>query len=944
VDAQRWAQLSARLDSLLDLEPDARVAALRELERDDAALAAELRRLLALEAAHGDFLSEPLPIARVEAELELPPQAGDAIGPYHLIRLLGEGGMGSVWLAGRADGLYQREVALKLLRADASAPGLRARFARERQILAQLSHPNIARLFDAGVDAAGRPYLALEYVEGETLIDYARRRALDVPRRIELVLQVCEAVAYAHGRLVVHRDLKPSNILVREDGRVQLLDFGIAKLLDPEATGGATELTRFGGRAYTPHYAAPEQIRGEAISTQTDVYALGVVLFELLTGQRPYRLKRHTTAELEEAVLQLEPQRASQALRRGEEDGTDPGGGTRTARQRARTLSGDIDNILLMALRKAPEQRYASIEAFAKDLRRHLDGHPVSARPDRFGYRTGKFVRRNAVALGLGSGALLLLLCAAGLLWWQAREALAAAQRAQAMQDFMLGLFERTDPSQAQRGDLSVAELLRDGATRARGELQVQPAVQTELLLTIASLQSGFGRYADALALLDTLPPREEALLRLRHASERARALRGLERIEACLDALAAAAPDADALAPREPLAVAQYHALRGRCLRRHGDTDAARGAFETALALRESNAAPELQLTEVLTDLAALDADAGAYDRAIERMQQALARLERGPGSDNLMGVNLWRSLGALQRDKGDPAAAEAAFRRALQLGDTLFPGGHPATAEARRQLAATYVDYGRLDEAEPLLAQVLEFQRRTLGAQHPDVGSTLNSQAILAWKRGDDTGAERLLDEAIALWRGSEQRGRLASGLHNLGMVLADAGDAARAEPLLREALQLREQVFGPDHVPVAMSLRLLGEAALEAGRLDEAGTMLERALRIERAHHGDPHPQTALVQLALAQLDYARDDRAAGDARIDQVLKHMPDSDAERDRVRRIAQLLQAQSRCRAGHARAGRAQLAAAEPAPEARHGVRVALRRAQQACDAATPPR
>ena len=952
MDAARWARVSQQLDALLDLDLPERESELVALAAHDAALAQELRRLLAMGAAREDFLAEPLrPSGRDDDGDDKAPRAGERVGAYTLLRVLGEGGMGQVWLAARADGLYQREVALKLLRAEAAAHGLRARFGRERRILAQLSHPNIARLFDAGVDAGGRPYLALEYVEGETLIDAAQRRALDLRARLALFLQVCDAVAYAHAHLVVHRDLKPSNILVTREGTVRLLDFGIAKLLDPEAATGETELTRLGGRAYTLHYAAPEQIRGEAISTQTDVYALGVVLYELLTGRRPYRLRRGSAAEVEEAILALEPRRPSQAVRRREDHTGDTGGATgddpqaRADVRLARALNGDLDTIVLKALQKRPEQRYASVEAFAKDVQRHLAGRPISARADSMLYRSYKFLRRNAWGVSLAGGVLALLLFAAAALFWQGQRALAEAQRAQAMQDFMLGLFERTDPNVAQRGDLSVAELLRDGARRAQGELQAQPAVQRELVLTIAGLQSGFGRYEDALGLLDGLAAPDEPLARLRLGTERGRALRGLDRYRACLDALQPLQAEADALRVTEPLAVAHYHAMRGRCHRMSGEVEAARADFEIALQLREARA-PALLVAENLTDLAALDADAGRHAQAAAKMRDALARLGRAQGENNIMGLNLWRSLGALEREKGNPDAAEHAFRRAIELGYRLFPEGHPSRAEARRQRAATFVDYGRLDQAEPLLREVLAFQRRSLGATHPDVGSTLNSQAILAWKRGELERAVALLREAVALWRNTEHRGRLASGLHNLGMVLAESGQVAEAESLLREALALREAVFGPQREPVAVTLRLLGELDIHAHRLDQAAIKLERALAIELAHHGEQHPQTAQVRISLARLDYARGNAAAGDARVQAVVAGLAGENSERRRVRAEAQLVQIAARCRIGARQRGRVALEALAAEAATMHdaglqtGLRPMLTEARTACDGA----
>src|SRR5690554_7404341 len=311
MDADRWQRLSPLLDALLELEPAARARSLASLGEDDPALANELEGLLGLEDGQEDFLSEPvvsqLPLARTDA----------VIGPYRLERMLGEGGMGQVWLASRADGLYQRRVALKLLRPGLADPGLRLRFTREREILARLEHAHIARLLDAGISADNQPYLALDYVDGEPISDWCARRGLDVQPLVRLFLQVCDAVSHAHANLIVHRDLKPSNILVTPLDEVRLLDFGIAKLLD---SADMPKQTRTGLRAFTLHYAAPEQIRGEPVSTLTDVYSLGVVLYELLAGTKPYVPKRNSDAQWEEAILRTDPIRPSQALQRRVDD------------------------------------------------------------------------------------------------------------------------------------------------------------------------------------------------------------------------------------------------------------------------------------------------------------------------------------------------------------------------------------------------------------------------------------------------------------------------------------------------------------------------------------------------------------------------------------------------------------------------------------------------
>jgi serine/threonine-protein kinase len=334
MDAERWQRLSPLLDAMFELDPDTRARSLELLREEDAGLAADLESLMELSAEREDFLSEPL-VAPLPGM-----RSGMRVGPYRLERMLGEGGMGQVWLASRADGLYQRRVALKLLRPGLGDPKLRLRFTRERQILARLEHPHIARLLDAGI-SDDQPYLALEYVDGEPITDWSRTHAQTLDVRLRLFLQTCEAVSHAHANLIVHRDLKPSNILVTPLDEVRLLDFGIAKLLD---TGELSpENTRTGLRTFTLHYAAPEQIRGEPVTTMTDVYSLGVVLYELLTDAKPYRLKRQSDAEWEEAILSVDPIRPSQAMLRSEHEAIDP----HLWRRRARAISGDLDNIVL---------------------------------------------------------------------------------------------------------------------------------------------------------------------------------------------------------------------------------------------------------------------------------------------------------------------------------------------------------------------------------------------------------------------------------------------------------------------------------------------------------------------------------------------------------------------------------------------------------------------
>jgi serine/threonine-protein kinase len=412
-DPERLRRVNMLLEAALALPQQERDRWLQDLPPAQQPLVPLLRTLLARAAVETDaFMRSPAgfvvdQLAHLPEIDEACDAAGDEVGPYRLVRELGEGGMATVWLAERSDGLLQRRVALKLPRIGWAA-GLARRAARERVILATLEHPRIARLYDAGVTAAGRPWLAMECVSGVPIDVYCREQALDVRQRLRLFLQVAEAVAHAHARLIVHRDLKPSNILVNGGGEVRLLDFGVAKLLQAEPAPAAN-LTRNLGPAVTPDYASPEQVGGRPVGVATDIYALGVVLYELLTGERPYRLGRVTTSALELAILTAEVPLASTRVR------ADP----RVARQ----LRGDLDTILIKALKKNEGRRYLSVESMAADISRHLRGEPVLARPPSAWYRAAKFVRRNRVPVLAGMAVAAALLVGLSAALWQARDA-----------------------------------------------------------------------------------------------------------------------------------------------------------------------------------------------------------------------------------------------------------------------------------------------------------------------------------------------------------------------------------------------------------------------------------------------------------------------------------------------------------------------------------------
>ena len=850
MDAERWQRLSPLLDALFELDHGERAQRLRDLRDDDAALADDLEALIALEEGREDFLSEPL----------IPPMStlrpGSEIGPYRLERMLGEGGMGQVWLAARADGLYQRRVALKLLRPGLADPNLRLRFTRERQILARLAHPHIARLLDAGISSENLPYLALEYVEGEPITDYCRNHNTTLETRLRMFQQICDAVSHAHANLIVHRDLKPSNILVTPGGDVRLLDFGIAKLLDSDAP--VVEQTRTGVRTFTLHYAAPEQIRGEPVTTMTDVYSLGVVLYELLTGSKPYRLKRQTDAEWEEAILAVDPLRPSQTvLRQPDGDNVD----MHALKRHARRLAGDLDNIVLKTLSKRPEQRYPSAEALALDLQRYEAGRPVQARAQSVGYRLRKYLRRHRWALATGSLTAVVLGLALAIVAWQAREAVREAGRAQAMQDFMVGLFENAGGA-PQGGAVDLRGLLDDAVERGNRQLARQPRARAELLGVVARLRSGLGDYREAHALLDRqagiidLTAGIPVSLRLESLTQRGEVLRRLGEPGACIDLMQPALDVARREQAQLPPQAAEFYSQLGRCRRAAGERRTARLLFERALALRRDFADAKVGEVENRMDLAGLDSDEGNITSAQRNYEVARDQLRREAGERHPLLIGIGRSLAALHRASGQDAIAERELRGALSIALEANGAQHPTTRAVHRDLARVLVDQGRYAEAERELQQHQSLLVERYGRDHAELRDSHRELGQVEWQRGETATALSSLRAALAISHRGGDVTQIAESLVELAEIEHAIGRDREALPLLEQARRLRSEHFGDAHALVGDVDRLIGEVH---AALEQPGPVIARlaqAAQLTRAGYGAVHPKARLAELSLAR----------------------------------------------------------------------------------------
>lgn len=777
--------------------------------------------------------------------------------------------MGQVWRASRADGLYQRRVALKLLRPGLADENLRLRFARERQILARLAHPHIAGLLDAGVSAEGIPYLALEYIEGEPITRYWQRLDVPLDARLRMFRQVCAAVSHAHANLVVHCDLKPSNILVTKDGQVRLLDFGIAKLLDGAAP--RVDHTRTGARAFTLHYAAPEQIRGAPVTTMTDVYSLGVVLYELLTGSKPYRLKRQSDAEWEEAILSVDPLRPSQMLLRQAELKTDRFE-RQQLRRRARRLAGDLDNIVMRTLCKPPEQRYPSVEALSEDLARHLDGRPVLARPQGVLYVARKYLRRHRWALVGTTAAVTVVALAVGVNLRQSREAMDEARRTQAMRGFIAGVFEQA--AEARHGrPVDLRTLLDAAVDRGDRELAREPAAQAELFGLVARLRTGLGDYPQALALLE----RQRALIaRSGNVPEslqiEANALRGdvLRRVGNARGCVAGMLPLERLVARREarlPSQAAEFYSQLGRCRRTLGQTAAARELFGRALALRQGVDAPGSAVAEIESrlDLAALQVDQGESDAALRTYRTARERLDAEVGPRHPLQVDIGRQMATVERRLGHPGRAERELVGTLAVAQDVHGPQHPITLQIRRELADVLIDQSRFrDAALPLRTRHAELAAR-LAPGSPELRDSHVALAAVEWQLGRLEAALSSLQAALAIDRRAGDAERTAQTLQAQAQVLHEAGRDTEARPPLEEARALLAARHGAADPRVADVDRLLGEVDAALGD-PRARPTLERALHFLREGYGMKDARTRQAQLALARLQAMQGDPVA------------------------------------------------------------------------------
>jgi len=853
-----WQRVQTLFHRALEHPADERDAFLRSA-CSDPDLRDEVQALLDADAAAAERLESP---AWRTPDSTVPP--GTTIGPYRIEREAGRGGMGRVFVAERTD--VGNRVALKLVRGALAAPNHVERFLAERRILAKLEHPNIARLLDAGVAPDDSPFFAMEYVEGEEITAYCDRRQLSVRERLDVFATVGQAVAYAHRNLVVHRDLKPSNVFVSDEGDVKLLDFGIAKILDPDAPG----LTQTGGRLLTPGYAAPEQIRGDDITTATDVYALGVVLYELLVGRHPHRDATTADAadvgsafETERRVLEVDPRRPSDTVGDTvgdtvssagamDEAGTMEVATTRntTIDRLRRTLRGDLDTIVLKALRRDPERRYESAAQLVDDIQRYLDRRPVSARPDTVAYRVRRFVQRHRWGVAAATAVLLSLVLGLGVAIWQGQVARDAREQAEqelakseAVTGFLVDLFQANDPAENPGLDVTARTLLERGRARI-DTLQGQPLVQAELQASIGRVYRTLGRYAEADTLLT------------RSLGTRRAAAGCAGSVERCTEEVG--------------LGLQELGILRWRQSKFAEAETVLRESVEILREIHGTDAHPDVAAS--LNALGLAISKQGRLAEAVPIQKQLAEIYRETSGEDSIDLAVALNNLAVLYQNLGRYAEAIPLARETLEIQQQAFDPPHPYIAYGLTNLGAILTDALRAEEAIPYLQRAMEMRAEIYDPGHPERAVSVHNLAEATFRSGR-------LHAADSLFRVAREKTQSAVGtdhaayadlMHDHGLLRRAQGDAQGARSALTEALAVREQILGPDALRTARTLTALARLDLDAASADAASAdaasamalrnadaRLRRALQIVEEQFEAPHPLQAIIQSRLGRV---------------------------------------------------------------------------------------
>jgi len=830
-----WKKLSQIFDMVLTLPPEGRTDYIKRVCGGDKELEHKIREMLARLEESDRFFEERLEkneklikeldslIADKDRDEDF--YEGKTIGRWEILELIGHGGMGRVYKVQRVDesGIKQTG-ALKIIHKSLLTPTHMERFRLEQHILSGLQHPNISGFVDSGITADRVPYMVMEFVEGDTILEYCNNQRLTIEQRLQLFITVCKAIQYAHKSLIVHRDLKPENILVTREGRIKILDFGIAKLLDPDLYENSAIETQPGMRMLSLEYASPEQISGKVVTTSTDLYSLGVLLNKLLTGLHPFDLSNLSFKEVEKLVSEENPTPASKRFL----GLTETDEKQRLADERAispqeitKQISGDIDAIIYKALHKDPERRYASVEALVTDLERYQNNLPVYAQPDTFSYRAGKFVRRHK--LGIAAVAVIFLVLIGGIVatMWQAEQARQNAREAEQVSEFLAQLFEGSDPNRSNDGSMTARELLDQGFERVQTELTDEPALQAQMLSMIGNIYSNLGLYDDAYLAIekavelyhsmgDRSPEMATTLLRFANLEYR------LGNFQAAADASGESLDLIRSHFGDDHPETASVMNTLAMSLEELGDKEGAYDLYYRIIDIRRDQPDQGSNLSVNLNNLAILLQEDGKLEEADALFSEAVALVEDIYGFEHPFMAYILNGYSGLHQDRGDYDLAEDNLRDALAIGQAIFPETHPFIGVVQHNLGELFRIMENYSEAAGYYSLSLEQRKQSLPENHPDI----------------------------------------ATSLFSLGNTLILLEQPSEAEPILREALQIRQSIYKDEDWRVALVKSGLGRALLQQQKFDDAAQYIFPAHAILLESLGEENRHVIASSKAIQQ----------------------------------------------------------------------------------------
>ncbi|MGI9289460.1 MAG: tetratricopeptide repeat protein [Pseudomonadales bacterium] len=845
---QRWQQILTILDEVFELPTEEHLTFLHQACGSNPDLYRQVEALLKAESDAPTFLDRPalelmqsfLSTGASYHQAQIPDYTDRCIGPYRLCDEIGRGGMGVVYRAERTEGSFDQQVAIKLLSNWENREMRLDRFQREQQLLASLNHPNIAQLYDGGLTEEGQPYIVMEYVRGEPINHYCDQHQLSIDARLNLAMQVVDALHYAHRNLVIHRDIKPSNILVTEDGQVKLLDFGIAKLLDDETRPAAIDLTQTGEQLMTPGFAAPEQLRGQIVSVATDIFQLGLVLYELLTGRHAFREQAGSFYELARSICEGTPTRPSLIVNqqvenrdgRAQQDSLKQPPGTLSPlrgerlTQWSKKLRGDLDAILLKALRNEPEMRYSSMEALGADIQAYFEARPVAAREKGVRYRLGKFVRRNTLAVIAGASIGALLIAYAATVTVQANRIHSAleqsrveAHKAQQVSDFIIDIFKVSDPNVSGIETVTVRELLDRSQERIHDQLEDAPEIQAQMLHVLGEIYYSLGSYKESAVL-------QESALQIRRR-----------------------------LPPKQNLALASTLTQLAFSYNSTDKYDEAQKLLEEALAIHRAIGIESVEQAEILNALGEAQRLQANHEQAEALYREAIAILRQVTNGDHSELATGLHGLAMLQRLQGDAAKAEANSREAVEIFRTVLGESHSYYTVGLNGLGLLLAYLERYEEAEPLHLRALNIQERILGKEHPYVAHTLRYLGFLAYRQRQLEAAEGYYRRALSVQKKIDggESATVALALSGLGTVLTQRGEYEEAESVFAAMLEMDRAIFSPDSPTIGRDLSNRAALAHAMGELEKARADYEHALEILPPNG----TRTAVAQEGYAQV---------------------------------------------------------------------------------------